>query len=150
MTSQWKAPPTSREPSLVRWPSTALAAALTVWLVTAPLAASVKSDDNASARPPTIALGVNGTDPMYNVFANLLKFNKPIWITELDRRGGSSARSIKGNPLSQPEYLDREIGRLANLSAAHSNVIEAIFIYELYDEPHAWKSPLAIGHGLTC
>ena len=92
----------------------------------------------------------NNTDPMYDVFANLLKFNKPIWITELDRRGGSSANPIHGNPLSQPEYLDREIGRLANLSAAHSNVIEAVFIYELYDEPQQWKSPLAFGHGRTC
>ena len=74
------------------------------------------------------ALANNHTDPMYDVFANLLRFNKPIWITELDRRGGSSAKPIHGIPLSQPEYLDREIGRLANLSAAHGNVIEAVFI----------------------
>jgi hypothetical protein len=55
------------------------------------------------------ALENNRTDPMYDVFANLLKLNKPIWITELDRRGGSSAAPIHGVPLSQPEYLDREV-----------------------------------------
>ena len=78
----------------------------------------------------------------HNVWAKLASFGKPIWVTELDRRGGSSTRPIKTDPaavqnLTQSAYLAHEIERLINLTAATVNSpLRAIMVYELYDEPH--------------
>ena len=74
-----------------------------------------------------------------NVWAKLVSFGKDIWITELDRRGGSSTHAPSGpcGAMDQPTYLAHEIALLASLSANASNhPLKAIFTYELYDEPH--------------
>ena len=73
--------------------------------------------------------------------AELVGMGKDIWITELDRRGGSSALPVKSDPDNQPTYLNHEIALLVNLStssAAAANgwfPLKAILTYELYDEP---------------
>ena len=48
--------------------------------------------------------------------------------------GGSATNPVMA--MDQASYLDHEIALLANLSAAqHHNILKAIFVYELYDEP---------------
>ena len=78
-----------------------------------------------------------------DVWAKLLTFGKDIWMTELDRRGGSSAHPVNNHPLDQPGYLDHEIALLANLSAqAPGNPLKAIFVYELCkDRPGRFNPP---------
>lgn len=74
-----------------------------------------------------------------DVWAKLASFGKDIWITELDRRGGSSSRAPCTHPIckmDQPTYLNHEVELLVNLSRNGSNQLKAIFVYELYDEPH--------------
>lgn len=74
-----------------------------------------------------------------DVWARLVSFGKDIWITELDRRGGSSARSPCTNlicKMDQATYLTHEVELLVNLSRNASNQLKAIFVYELFDEPH--------------
>lgn len=56
----------------------------------------------------------------------LRKFGKPIWITEINRRGGSL-----GNPQEQADYLARTARQLAT-----SPGVQAMFVYELLDEPY--------------
>lgn len=78
-----------------------------------------------------------------DVWAKLVSFGKDIWITELDRRGGSSARAPCTHPIcsmDQPTYLRHEIELLVSLSKNASNLLKAIFVYELYDEPHQGNS----------
>ena len=73
-----------------------------------------------------------------NVWAKLVSFGKDIWITELDRRGGSSTSAPSGprGSMDQPTYLHHEVELLVRLSRNASNQLKAIFVYELYDEPH--------------
>ena len=74
-----------------------------------------------------------------DIWSKLVSFGKDIWITELDRRGGSSTHAPCTHPIcsmDQPTYLNHEVELLLQLSMNASNQLKAIFVYELYDEPH--------------
>lgn len=62
-----------------------------------------------------------------NLHEILRGFGKPIWVTELNRRGGS----LGGNAQAQSGYLFQSAQRAAALPG-----VEALFIYELFDEPY--------------
>jgi hypothetical protein len=78
----------------------------------------------------------------YDVWNELVGLGKDIWITELDRRGGSSLLPVNHDALDQTDYLNHEIALLVNLSAASapSYPLKAIFTYELFDEPQQGNS----------
>ncbi|RYD35089.1 MAG: hypothetical protein EOP87_07965 [Verrucomicrobiaceae bacterium] len=59
------------------------------------------------------------------------RYGKPIWITEINRRDGSKG----GMEREQAEYIAGPVAKLA----AHPDV-EAIFLYELLDEPYFGES----------
>lgn len=63
----------------------------------------------------------------FNLLARLASFGKPIWITEMNRRGGSLGD--EGERL-QAEYLTGTIQQMSR-----QNAIRAVFVYELLDEP---------------
>ena len=63
----------------------------------------------------------------FNLLAHLKGFGKPIWFTELNRRGGS----LRGKHAEQAEYL-LKLGRQLRASPG----VEAMFVYELLDEPY--------------
>ena len=72
---------------------------------------------------------------------------QPIWMTELDRRGGSSTHApcrpahAPTCGMDQATFLDHEIGLLANLSAAtDDSPLKAVMIYELFDEPQQGRN----------
>jgi hypothetical protein len=67
---------------------------------------------------------VRGT---FDLLARLRSYGKPIWITEINRRGGS----MGGKEEEQAAYLS---GAARQLSALPG--VEALFVYELLDEPY--------------
>jgi hypothetical protein len=62
-----------------------------------------------------------------NLVELLKRYGKPLWITEINRRGGSSG----GKEKEQAQYVARAAARLRGNPA-----IGALFIYELLDEPY--------------
>lgn len=59
------------------------------------------------------------------------RYNKPIWMTEINRRNGSKG----GKETEQADYIS---GAIAKLSKTEG--IQAIFLYELLDEPYFGES----------
>lgn len=52
--------------------------------------------------------------------------------------------------MDQPTYLNHEVELLVDLGRNASNQLKAIFVYELYDEPHQGNPyPLECGSGNT-
>ncbi len=66
-----------------------------------------------------------------NLLAELARFGKPIWITEWNRRGGSLGASGEAE---QADYLRQSLLRFRELAAEYP--LEAVFVYELFDEPY--------------
>ena len=66
---------------------------------------------------------VRGT---FDVFDKLKSYSKPIWITEMNRRGGS----MGGQETAQSDYLTEAGRQIKSLGA------QAFFAYELLDEPY--------------
>ena len=62
-----------------------------------------------------------------NLVDYLKRFNKPLWITEINRRDGSK----HGKEQEQSDY----VGRTARQLSANPG-IQAFFVYELLDEPY--------------
>jgi hypothetical protein len=63
----------------------------------------------------------------FNLLEHLKRFGRPIWLTELNHRGGS----LGNKHAEQAEYLVK----LARQLRATPGV-EAMFVYELLDEPY--------------
>jgi hypothetical protein len=57
----------------------------------------------------------------------LSAFRRPLWITEINRRDGSKG----GQDAAMADYLRTDVARLASHRA-----VEAVFIYELLDQPY--------------
>lgn len=57
----------------------------------------------------------------------LRRFGKPVWVTEIDRRGGSAG----GGDAEQARFVVRDVARLGANPG-----IGALFLYELLDEPY--------------
>jgi hypothetical protein len=57
----------------------------------------------------------------------LQRFGKPLWLTEVGRRGGSAG----GGDLELADYMNHDLAKLA----ANPGV-GALFVYELLDEPY--------------
>ena len=55
------------------------------------------------------------------------RYNKPIWITEINRRGGSGVEEYHKESSCLKDYLSELKGQQA---------VKAFFIYELFDEPN--------------
>jgi hypothetical protein len=77
----------------------------------------------------------NSTGPHVDVFQHLVDLGKPIWLTELNRRGGSGSYPPPQPPSEklQAEWLTHELSLLHNLSLAQP-LLQAVMIYELYDQ----------------
>lgn len=65
-----------------------------------------------------------------NLLDNLKKYNRPIWITETNRRGGSYGSN--GNN-EQAKYLENSL--FSYIAYSKKYPIEKVFIYELLDDP---------------
>jgi hypothetical protein len=65
-------------------------------------------------------------------FKSLLAFDKPIWVTELNNSGGST-----GGQQGQAEGLERMMVAIRRYAQKYR--VEAVHIYELFDEPY-WGS----------
>jgi len=63
----------------------------------------------------------------FNVLEKLKSYGKPIWITEIDRRGGS----IGGNEAEQASYMTSVSRQMMSYPG-----VQALFVYELFDEPY--------------
>lgn len=59
------------------------------------------------------------------------RYRKPIWFTEINRRDGSKG----GKEAEQAQYISTAIAKLASTEG-----IDAIFLYELLDEPYFGES----------
>jgi hypothetical protein len=75
-----------------------------------------------------------------NVLDRLRTYGKPIWITEINRRGGSQA----GAEDDQAAYLSRVSKQLRNAPG-----VEAFFVYELLDEPYFGRDDPESHYGLV-
>jgi hypothetical protein len=62
-----------------------------------------------------------------NLVERLHRYGKPLWITEVNRRNGSKG----AKEAAEAGYMSRDIARLAANPG-----IDALFIYELLDEPY--------------
>jgi hypothetical protein len=62
-----------------------------------------------------------------NLVERLHRYGKPLWITEVNRRNGSKG----AKEADEAGYMSRDIARLAANPG-----IDAVFIYELLDEPY--------------
>lgn len=71
----------------------------------------------------------------YNLLERLNKYDKPIWITEINRRGGSQGSN---GEMEQYAYLKDTLKRYLLYSEKYN--IRNIFIYELLDEPNFGSS----------
>lgn len=81
-----------------------------------------------------------GQDPEW-AFKFLSSFNRPIWVTEFNNRGGSHA--------SEPEQADgliRAMTRLRQLYRTYN--VQAAHVYELLDEPY-WAPSYEASMGLV-
>lgn len=74
-----------------------------------------------------------------NVLDILRKYGKPIWITEINKRGGS----MDGED-EQSKYLAETANQLRNYPDVH-----AFFVYELLDEPYFGKDNPESYYGLV-
>jgi hypothetical protein len=63
----------------------------------------------------------------FNVLEKLKSYGKPIWITEIDRRGGS----MGGNEAEQASYMTGVAKQMMSYPG-----VKALFVYELFDEPY--------------
>jgi hypothetical protein len=63
----------------------------------------------------------------FDVLKQIRSYGRPVWLTEIDRRGGS----LGGKEAEQAQYL---AGAARQLPAQRG--IEAFFVYELLDEPY--------------
>jgi hypothetical protein len=80
--------------------------------------------------------------PGVNVFQKLLSYNKSIWIGELNRRCGSvlcddpQVLQCRNSTALQQEadYLSHELTLLNQLAMSHPQ-LEAVFVYQLFDQP---------------
>jgi hypothetical protein len=81
-----------------------------------------------------------GDDPEW-AFKHLVKYGKPIWITELNHPLGSQYGEI-----GQAEGIGRDLRRVLDLRASYP--IEAVHIYELLDEPY-WAPDFEAFMGLV-
>ena len=59
------------------------------------------------------------------------RYQKPIWFTEINRRDGSKG----GKEAEQAEYVSGAVAKLAKTEG-----VEAVFLYELLDEPYFGES----------
>jgi Domain of unknown function (DUF4214)/Glycosyl hydrolase catalytic core len=71
-----------------------------------------------------------GEDPEW-AFKQLVKYGKPIWVTEFNHPEGSTKSMA-----AQAQGLTRAMAQLSDLQGAYG--IEAAHVYELLDEPY-WK-----------
>ena len=71
-----------------------------------------------------------GEDPEW-AFKELVKYGKPIWVTEFNHPEGSTKSAE-----AQAQGLTRAISQLSDLQGTYN--IEAAHVYELLDEPY-WK-----------
>ena len=67
----------------------------------------------------------------FDLLADLTRFGRPIWITEWNRRNGSIG--AKGES-EQAEYLQQTLLQFRDLADRYR--LEAVFVYELFDEPY--------------
>lgn len=69
-------------------------------------------------------------NPNYNIYSTLVqKFNKPIWLTEINKLGGD----IYGTDKLQADMMNLYFENLKKLP-----YIQGFFVYELYDQPLHW------------
>lgn len=69
-------------------------------------------------------------NPNYDIYSTLVqKFNKPIWLTEINKLGGD----IYGTEKQQAEMMNLYFENLKKLP-----YIQGFFVYELYDQPLHW------------
>lgn len=67
----------------------------------------------------------------FNLLQRLCEFGKPIWITELNRRGGSLGENGEA---AQAQSLRQTLTHFADLAKRYP--LHAVFVYELFDEPY--------------
>jgi hypothetical protein len=77
----------------------------------------------------------------FNVLKQLKTYGKPIWITEIDRRGGSIGAS---GEKEQADYLTAVAAQLGKIPG-----VEAFFVYEILDEPYFGPDNLESHMGLV-
>ncbi len=63
----------------------------------------------------------------FNLVEHLQRFDRPIWFTEVNRRGGSRGDQSQ----EQADYLEKTARQLRDC-----RTVEAFFVYELLDEPY--------------
>lgn len=69
-------------------------------------------------------------NPNYDIYSTLVhKFNKPIWLTEINKLGGD----IYGTERQQADMMNLYFENLKKLP-----YIQGFFVYELYDQPLHW------------
>ena len=62
----------------------------------------------------------------FDLLEHLKRYDRPIWVTEVNRRGGSR----DGKSAEQGDYLEQ------TARTRHGPGVEAFFVYELLDEPY--------------
>jgi hypothetical protein len=84
---------------------------------------------------------ITNLKPLGNVLISISqKFNKPIWITEINRFKGTSSVDFA----SQNEYITTNIKKIMT-----QGIVKAIYIYELFDQPSlAQRFPAEAHYGL--
>ncbi|MBI3923498.1 MAG: hypothetical protein HY318_18915 [Armatimonadetes bacterium] len=80
---------------------------------------------------------VRGT---FNLLKHLTSYGRPIWVTELNRRGGSQG----GHEEDQSNFL-----RAIAIQLRQYPVVEAFFVYELLDEPYFGADNAESHYGLV-